>query len=108
MIIDAHQHVWDLDRSPYSWLGPDVPQWNRTFDFDEVAPQLARNGVDATVLVQSDDDDGDTDLMLEVADRATRGRRRSSRTSRSSARPRPRVRLGELRRDDRTSSASAT
>jgi L-fuconolactonase len=69
MIIDAHQHVWDLTRSPYSWLGPHVPLWNRTFTFDEVEPHLRRNGVDATVLVQSDDHDGDTDLMLEVADR---------------------------------------
>lgn len=69
MIIDAHQHVWDLDRSPYPWLGPHVPQWNRTFTFEELRPQLIRNGVDATVMVQSDDHDGDTDLMLEVADR---------------------------------------
>jgi L-fuconolactonase len=69
VIIDAHQHVWDLDRSPYRWLGPQVPQWNRTFTFDELAPHLRRNGVDATVLVQSDDDDRDTALMLEVADR---------------------------------------
>jgi L-fuconolactonase len=67
MIIDAHQHVWDLDRSPYPWLGPQVPAWNRTFTFEEVRPQLARNGVAATVLVQSDDHDGDTELMLEVA-----------------------------------------
>ena len=69
MIIDAHQHVWDLGRSPYAWLGPHVPQWNRTFTFEELRPQLVRNGVDATVLVQSDDHDGDTELMLEVADR---------------------------------------
>lgn len=72
MIIDAHQHVWDLTRSPYSWLGPHVPQWNRTFTFDEVAPHLDRAGVDSTVLVQSDDTDADTDLMLEVADRHPR------------------------------------
>lgn len=72
MIIDAHQHVWDLTRSPYCWLGPHVPQWNRTFTFDEVAPHLDRAGVDATVLVQSDDTDADTDLMLEVADRHPR------------------------------------
>ena len=68
MIIDAHQHVWDLERSAYSWLGPHVPAWNRTFTFAELEPHLDRNGVDATVLVQSDDDDRDTDLMLEVAD----------------------------------------
>jgi len=69
MIIDAHQHVWDLDRSPYPWLGPQVPLWNRTFTFEEVQPHLARNGVDATILVQADDHAGDTELMLEVADR---------------------------------------
>jgi L-fuconolactonase len=69
MIIDAHQHVWDLTRSPYPWLGPHVPQWNRTFTFEELRPQLSRHGVTATVLVQSDDHDGDTRLMLEVADR---------------------------------------
>jgi len=68
MIIDAHQHVWDLQRSPYAWLGPHVPQWNRTFTFDELQPQLVAAGVGATVLVQSDDHDADTDLMLEVAD----------------------------------------
>ena len=68
MIIDAHQHVWDLDRSPYPWLGPHVPQWNRTFTFEEVRPQLIRNGVDAAVLVQSDDHEAETRLMLEVAD----------------------------------------
>jgi L-fuconolactonase len=68
MIVDAHQHVWDLARSSYAWLGPQVPQWNRTFTFDELLPHLRRNGVDATVLVQSDDQDADTDLMLEVAD----------------------------------------
>src|SRR5690349_17562638 len=68
MIIDAHQHVWDLGRAPYPWLGPQHPEWNRTFTFDELAPQLLRNGVGATVLVQSDDHDGDTELMLEVAD----------------------------------------
>jgi L-fuconolactonase len=67
MIIDTHLHVWDLDRSPYSWIGPHVPPWNRTFTFEEVAPQLEANGVDAVVLVQADDDDRDTDLMLEVA-----------------------------------------
>lgn len=69
MVIDAHQHVWDLARSPYPWLGPHVPQWHRTFTFEELRPQLAEGGVRATVLVQSDDHPGDTALMLEVADR---------------------------------------
>lgn len=68
MIIDAHQHVWDLDRAPYPWLGPHAPLWNRTFAFAELEPHLRRNGVSATVMVQSADNDEDTAHMLAVAD----------------------------------------
>lgn len=100
MIIDAHQHVWDLTRAPYPWLGPHVPQWNRTFGFEELAPHLARNGVSATVMVQSDDHDGDTDLMFEVANAhptvaAIVAYLPLDRPEQAAAR------LSELRRDDR-------
>lgn len=67
MIIDAHQHVWDLDRAEYPWLGPDVPQWNRTFEFEDVRPHLRSAGVDGCVLVQAADNRDDTDHMLAVA-----------------------------------------
>lgn len=67
MIIDAHQHVWDLDRAAYPWLTPAAGEIHRTYAFDELAPQLADAGVTHTVLVQSADNDEDTDLMLEVA-----------------------------------------
>jgi L-fuconolactonase len=69
MIIDTHQHVWDLERASYPWLGPDVPLWNRTFTFEELQPHLRRNGVTATVLVQSADNVEDTALMRSVAER---------------------------------------
>lgn len=68
MIIDAHQHIWDLGRATYPWLGPDHPEWNRTITFNEVLPHFKRNGIDATVLVEAADNDDDTDLMLAVAD----------------------------------------
>ncbi len=68
MIVDAHTHVWDLDRAPYPWLGPHAPAWNRTFTLDEVLPSMRRCGVGAAVLVQASDSDADTDLMLVTAD----------------------------------------
>ena len=68
MIIDAHQHVWDLERADYQWLGDDTPLWNRTFTFGELQPQLRAGGVTATVLVQSADNADDTALMRSVAD----------------------------------------
>jgi L-fuconolactonase len=67
LVIDAHQHVWNLDRASYGWLGPDLPVINRTIEFDELRPQLRDAGVAATVLVQSADNAEDTDYMFEVA-----------------------------------------
>lgn len=67
LAIDAHQHVWNLQRAAYDWLGPDTPAINRTIEFDELRPQLRSAGVAATVLVQSADNTDDTDYMFEVA-----------------------------------------
>jgi L-fuconolactonase len=66
-IIDAHQHVWDPARAHYDWLGPALAPIDTAMTFDELKPSLARAGVDATVLVQSADNDEDTALMLDVA-----------------------------------------
>jgi L-fuconolactonase len=66
-VIDAHQHVWDLERARYDWLTSELAPIDRTITFDELKPSLERAGVDATVLVQSADNDEDTALMLDVA-----------------------------------------
>jgi L-fuconolactonase len=65
--IDAHQHVWDPTRATYDWLTPELAPIDVTMTFEELKPQLAAAGVDATVLVQSADNDDDTQLMLDVA-----------------------------------------
>ena len=67
LVIDAHQHVWNLRRARYDWLGPDLPAINRTIEFDELRPQLRAAGVAATVLVQSADNADDSDYMFDVA-----------------------------------------
>lgn len=66
-VIDAHQHVWNLARAEYPWLGPELAPINRTIEFEELAPILAAVGVDRTVLVESADNDQDTRYMFEVA-----------------------------------------
>lgn len=67
MIIDSHLHVWDRSRAEYAWLGPDLPEVDRDIFLEEVKPSLERAGVTGVVLVQSADESGDTDNMLEVA-----------------------------------------
>jgi L-fuconolactonase len=67
MIVDAHQHVWDLNRAEYPWLTERLGPINRTVEFEELRPQLRRAGIGATILVQSADNREDTDYMLDVA-----------------------------------------
>ena len=68
MIVDSHQHFWDLDRVEYPWLTKDLKPIFRTFAPAELAPQLRAAGVDRTVLVQAANSFADTDAMLAQAD----------------------------------------
>ncbi len=65
-VIDAHQHAWDPRVVEYDWLVGDDPL-NRPILWDELSPHLARNGITGTVMVQSADNDADTDFMIETA-----------------------------------------
>lgn len=67
MIIDSHLHVWDLDRCTYPWLDEGAAPINRTITFEEIEPTLVKHSVGGVVLVQSADDDADTQYLLEVA-----------------------------------------
>lgn len=67
VVVDAHQHFWDPRRVSYPWLATEFPELDRPLGFEDLAPHLRLSGVDATVLVQSDDEGADDDLMLEIA-----------------------------------------
>ena len=69
MIVDSHQHFWDLEEVEYPWLVPDYGPLYRTFTPVELEPQLAAAGVDRTVLVQAANSFEDTDSMLRHAER---------------------------------------
>ncbi len=66
-VVDAHQHFWDPERVEYPWLAPYYPELDRRYGFEDLAPHLVANGVDATVLVQSADDLADDEAMFEIA-----------------------------------------
>lgn len=51
--VDAHHHVWDLERRPHTWLdGQEMAPIRRTFTLDDLAPLAAAAGIERTVLVQ--------------------------------------------------------
>ena len=68
MIIDAHQHYWNLDTGRYDWLTPDLAAIYRNFGPADLEPMLAAAGVDATIVVQAARTLDDTDSMLAQSD----------------------------------------
>lgn len=68
MRIDAHHHLWDLDRRPQPWLvGEELDPIARSFAFTELEPLLKAHGIDATVVVQSSSSLDETRELLETA-----------------------------------------
>jgi L-fuconolactonase len=66
-VIDAHLHLWDLRRSAYSWITPELGPLHTTITAERAAGELAAVGVERAVLVQAEDSVADTEFMLEVA-----------------------------------------
>ena len=67
MIIDSHQHLWQIGRNGHEWPTPDLVAIHRDFGPEDFRAAASR--VDGSVLVQSQPSDLDTDWMLAVADR---------------------------------------
>ena len=68
MIVDSHQHFWNLKREPMPWMGPAHAAIARTFEPADLRPLLDECRIDSTILVQATCTDADTDAMFEQAD----------------------------------------
>ncbi len=67
MIVDAHQHFWQLARGDYRFPAPDNTVLYRDFMPSDLAPLVAASAVDATVLVQATDTLEETAFLLALA-----------------------------------------
>jgi L-fuconolactonase len=82
MRVDAHHHVWRLERGDYAWLTPDLPI-HRDYGLQDLRPLLEQAhagaldpganpraldpGITATVLVQAAPTEAETHFLLQVA-----------------------------------------
>jgi L-fuconolactonase len=64
MRVDAHHHVWRVDRGDYGWLTPDLPI-HRDYRLDDLRPLLG--DIAATVLVQAAPTIAETQYLLDAA-----------------------------------------
>ena len=67
LVVDSHQHFWDITRFEYPWMGPEVAPIAKTFMPPDLAPTLAELGINRTVLVQARSALEETTWFLELA-----------------------------------------
>ncbi|HEX2591794.1 MAG TPA: amidohydrolase family protein [Rhizomicrobium sp.] len=68
MRVDAHHHLWKIDRGDYGWLNDkDTPTINHDFLPPDIAPFLKDCGIDKTILVQCAETVAETEYLLGLA-----------------------------------------
>ncbi|MEN5362755.1 amidohydrolase family protein [Brevundimonas intermedia] len=67
MLIDAHQHIWRVAAPWHQWPQADLGAIHRDYDVEDLRQIRDSAGVSASVLVQSQPADEDTDWLLERA-----------------------------------------
>jgi predicted TIM-barrel fold metal-dependent hydrolase len=72
-IVDAHQHLWDLDLFHYAWL-KDLPVLNRPFRMNDYCDATKGLAIEKSVHLEADVDEpfmvDETNYVLRLADRA--------------------------------------
>ncbi len=68
MIIDSHQHFWQVGRFAYPWMTPELKVLYRDFLPSQLEPLLKQHGVTKTVLVQASNTLAETYWLLSLAD----------------------------------------
>ena len=68
MIIDSHQHFWQVGRFDYPWMDSSVKVLFQDYLPDQLKLVLERNAVSSTVLVQASNSLGESRWLLQLAE----------------------------------------
>jgi L-fuconolactonase len=71
--VDAHCHIWALDRGDYGWLDPSDPAMapiTRDFGPDDLHDRLQADGIEHAVVVQAAPTEAETLWLLNQAEHA--------------------------------------
>ena len=67
-MIDAHQHFWQVGRFDYPWMTSDLGILYLDYLPADLEPELRKNGVAQTVVVQASNSVAESRWLLELAD----------------------------------------
>jgi len=69
MIIDAHQHYWQLQRGDYGWLTPDVGAvLYQDYMPEQLNSELQKCGITGTIVVQAAPTIEETEFLLDLCE----------------------------------------
>ena len=68
MIVDSHQHFWQVGRFDYPWMSESLGVLYRDYLPDQLEPILKENGVSKTVLVQASNSIEESRWLLSLAE----------------------------------------
>ncbi|HEY2823101.1 MAG TPA: amidohydrolase family protein [Candidatus Acidoferrum sp.] len=68
MVIDAHQHFWRFNPVRDAWITEDMSAIRRDFLPRDLAPELEGNKIDASIAVQADQSEAETEFLLGLAE----------------------------------------
>lgn len=69
LVVDTHNHFWDIARSDLYWMTPDLTALQRSFTPPDLKPSLDAVGVDRSIIVQAAMSRWDNLWWLDLADR---------------------------------------
>ena len=72
MKIDSHQHFWRYNPVRDAWITDEMAVLKQDFLPEQFARECAANGIDASVAVQADQSENETNFLLELANRNDR------------------------------------
>ena len=67
MKIDSHQHFWRYNPVRDAWITDEMAVLKQDFLPEQFARECAANGIDASVAVQADQSENETNFLLELA-----------------------------------------
>ncbi len=71
LVIDTHQHFWDLSRFGYPWMqGPELEPLRRNYLPADLEPLLGPAGVDRTIFVQAQHDVEESRWVLRLSEQS--------------------------------------
>jgi len=71
MNIDSHQHFWRYDATRDAWITEEMAVLKRDFLPEQFAAECAANGIDASVAVQADQSEDETNFLLDLAKKSS-------------------------------------